>query len=160
LPLFLLVLIGLPLLEIAAFVVVGSEIGVLWTIALVLLSSFAGSILLRIQGFGVMRRIRAELEAGRDPGRDVAHGFMILAAGVLLLLPGFVTDIVGLLLFIPPVRDLAWRYIKGRITVTSFGAGFAGFGGSRHRGPTIDLDTEDFSRRPDPKSPWRIGGRR
>jgi UPF0716 protein FxsA len=160
LPLFLLVLLGLPLLEIAAFVVVGSKIGVLWTIALVILSSCAGSVLLRIQGFGVMRRIRAELEAGRDPGREVAHGFMILAAGVLLLLPGFVTDIVGLLLFIPPIRDLAWRHIKGRIKVTSFGTGFAGFGQSRHRGPTIDLDAEDFSKNPDPKSPWRIGGGR
>jgi UPF0716 protein FxsA len=160
LPLFLAVLIGLPLLEIAAFVLVGSKIGVLWTIALVILSSCAGSILLRIQGFGAMRRIRAELEAGRDPGREVAHGFMILAAGVLLLLPGFVTDIIGLLLFLPRVRDLAWRLIRGRITVASFGTGFAGFGGSRHRGPTIDLDEENFSRSPDPKSPWRIGDRR
>lgn len=159
-PIFLLFLVGLPLLEIAAFVAVGSEIGVLWTVALVILSSVAGSILLRIQGFGAMRRIRAELEAGRDPGREVAHGFMILAAGVLLLIPGFVTDIVGLLLFIPPVRDLAWNFIKRRITVTSFGSGFAGFRGRRHQGPTVDLDAEEFSRDPDPNSPWRIRDRR
>jgi UPF0716 protein FxsA len=157
---FLFFLLGLPLIEIAAFVVVGSKIGVLSTIALVILSSLAGSILLRAQGFGAMQRIRAELEAGRDPGRELAHGFMIVVAGVLLLIPGFVTDVIGLLLFIPPVRDLAWRFLKRRLVVTSLGTGFGGFRTNRHRGPTIDLDAEDFSRAPDPDSPWRLGRRR
>jgi UPF0716 protein FxsA len=159
-PLLLLFLFGLPLVEIATFVLVGSKIGVLATIALVILASIAGSILLRIQGFGAMQRIRAELAAGRDPGRELAHGFMILVAGVLLLIPGFVTDVIGILLFIPPVRDLAWRFIKRRLVVTSVGAGFGSFRTGRHRGPTIDLDAEDFSSSPDPKSPWRIGRRR
>jgi UPF0716 protein FxsA len=159
-PFLLLILFGLPIVEIATFVVVGSKIGVLATIGLVILASVAGSILLRIQGFGAMQRIRTELAAGRDPGRELAHGFMIVVAGVLLLIPGFVTDVIGLLLFVPAVRDLAWRFIKGRITVASVGAGFGSFRGSRHRGPTIDLDAEDFSSSPDPKSPWRIGDRR
>ena len=124
----LLFILALPLIEIAGFVVVGSEIGVLATIALVILSGVAGSILLRIQGFGVLTRIRAELEAGRDPGRELAHGAMILLAGILLLIPGFVTDIVGLLLFVPPVRDLVWRFLKRRVVVSgSFSAGFGGF---------------------------------
>jgi UPF0716 protein FxsA len=159
-PLFLVILLALPLIEIAAFVVVGSKIGVLATIGLVILASVAGSVLLRIQGFGAMQRIRTELAAGRDPGRELAHGFVILVAGILLLIPGFVTDVIGILLFIPPVRDLAWRFIKRRMVVTSFGAGFGNFRTGRYRGPTIDLDAEDFSSTPDPKSPWRIGGRR
>lgn len=157
-PLVLAILIGLPILEIAAFVMVGSEIGVLRTIALVLLSGIAGSILLRIQGFGALKRIRIEMEAGRDPGRELAHGAMIMLAGILLLLPGFVTDLLGLLLFIPPVREFAWRFLKRRMVVVSSFRGRSGFRPGRDK--TIDLDEEDFHRTPDPKSPWRIGSDR
>lgn len=156
LPVVALILLGLPIIEIAAFVLVGSEIGVLWTLALVVLSAVGGSILLRVQGFGALTRIRREMEAGRSPGREVAHGAMIMLAGILLLIPGFVTDVLGLLLFIPPVRELAWRFIRRRIVVVE-GVG-AGFGPMRRdRGKTIDLDEEDFKRTSDPKSPWRIG---
>jgi UPF0716 protein FxsA len=159
-PLVLTILFGLPLLEIAAFVVVGSKIGVLWTIALVILSAVAGSVLLRIQGFGALNRIRSEMAEGRDPGRELAHGFMIVLAGILLVIPGFVTDVIGLLLFIAPVREAAWRFLKRRMVIASSGTGFGGFRTSRHGGPIVDLDVEDFSRAPDPKSPWRIGGGR
>ena len=130
-------------------------------IGLVILSAIAGSLLLRIQGFGVARRASAaELDAGRDPGRELAHGAMIMLAGVLLLIPGFVTDIFGLLLFIPPVRDLAWRFLKRRIVVSgSFSAGFGGFRGPRTRcGKTIDLDADDYSAAaPIPNRPGAIG---
>ena len=155
-PLFIL---ALPLIEIAVFVVVGGKIGVLSTIALVILSGVAGSMLLRIQGFGALNRIRAELDAGRDPGRELAHGAMIMLAGMLLLIPGFVTDIIGLLLFLPPVRDLAWRFLKRRIVVSgSFSAGFGGFRGARTGAPRRSISTPtNISRTPDPKSPWRIG---
>ena len=101
------------------FILVGGKIGLLWTIALVILSAVAGSLLLRIQGFGAINRIRAELDAGRDPGRELAHGAMIMLAAVLLLIPGFVTDVFGLLLFIPPVRDAAWRFLKRRVVVAA-----------------------------------------
>jgi len=160
-PLVLILLIGLPLLEIATFVVVGSKIGVLWTIALIVLSSIVGSILLRVQGFGVLARVRRDIDAGRNPGRELAHGAMILLAGILLLVPGFVTDVIGLLLFIPLVRDLAWRFLRERVTVTSsFSARFGGLGAGRGRGPVVDLDEDDFHRTRDPKSPWRIGNDR
>jgi UPF0716 protein FxsA len=154
-PLFIL---ALPIIEIAVFILVGGKIGLLWTIALVILSGVAGSLLLRIQGFGALNRIRAELDGGRDPGRELAHGAMIMLAGVLLLIPGFVTDIIGLLLFIPPVRDAAWRFLKRRIVVSgSFSTGFGGFRNRGRDAKTIDLDADDYSRTPDPKSPWRIG---
>jgi UPF0716 protein FxsA len=158
LPLIPLILLGLPILEIAVFVIVGGKIGVLWTIALVVLASIAGSILLRIQGLGALNRIRREIDGGRgDPSRELAHGAMIVLAGILLLIPGFVTDVVGLALFIPPVRDLAWRFLKRRIVVTSSFAGFDDLRANHGDGKTIDLDAEDFSRSRDPKSPWRIG---
>lgn len=142
---------ALPLLEIAGFVVVGRQIGALATVGLVLVSAMAGLMLLRHQGLGVMGRARTEIEAGRDPSRQIAHGVMILLAAFLLIVPGFLTDIAGLLLFIPPVRDLAWNLVKRRITVVSS----FGFGASRREGRTIDLDAEDFSRHPNPGSPWR-----
>lgn len=146
-------------MEIAAFVIVGTHIGVLATICLAILTTIAGAILLRVQGFGVVSRIRAEMDAGRVPGRELSHGAMIMIAGLLLIVPGFITDTVGLLLFIPPIRDVAWNFLKDRITVVSgFGAGPRGFGFGgprRDAGPTIDLDEDEYSRAPDPKSPWR-----
>ncbi len=160
-PLIAILVLALPLLEIAGFVLVGSEIGVLPTIGLVLLSAVAGSLLLRWQGFGALGRIRREIEAGNPPGREVAHGLMIMFAGILLLIPGFITDIFGLLLFVPAVRELAWRYFRSRITVVAnFGAGAGARGfrrpGQRDQGQTIDLDQDEYSSKaPDPKSPWR-----
>ena len=151
-PLFLL---ALPFLEIAGFVIVGRQVGVFYTLALVVASGVLGAILLRVQGFGVAGRIRRELDAGRDPSRELANGVMILVAGVLLLIPGFVTDIIGLLLFLPPVRDLAWRFVKGRIVVSA--GSFGGFtrSGSGPRGKTIDLDADEYSSGKRPDSPWR-----
>lgn len=153
-PLFLLLL---PLLEIAGFVVVGREIGALATVGLVILSSVAGSLLLRHQGFGVMARVRTEMDAGRDPSRQLAHGAMIVLAAILLIIPGFITDIFAILLLLPPVRDFAWRLLKSRIVMaTSFSSGFS----ARRRDNVIDLDDSDYSRddypdRPDHNSPWR-----
>ncbi|MER8427620.1 FxsA family protein [Mesorhizobium sp. M1403] len=153
LPLFVL---ALPLLEIAGFVIVGRQIGALATVGLVLASSVAGALLLRHQGFGVMARVRAEMDAGHDPSRQLAHGAMIVLAAILLIFPGFISDIFGILLFLPPVRDLAWRMLKGRIVLaTDFGVGLR----ARQRGKTIDLDDGDYSRADDhargPDSPWR-----
>jgi UPF0716 protein FxsA len=160
-PLFLLLV--LPLAEIAGFVVVGSEIGALATIGLVLLSAVVGSILLRWQGFSALANLRRDLEAGGDPGRQMAHGVMIVIAGILLIIPGFITDIVGLLLFLPPVRDLAWRFMRSRVRVVSnFGMFRGGFetGRGRRRGRTIDLDEDDYKPTPNPDSPWkRIDGK-
>jgi UPF0716 protein FxsA len=149
-------LLAFPLLEIAAFVVVGSRIGVLPTIGLVILSGVVGSVLLRWQGFGAVNRIRREMETGGVPGRELAHGAMIMLAGILLLIPGFISDVFGLLLFIPAFRDLAWRFLRSRVTVvTDFSVG--GLRGARRRddGRTIDLGEDEYSKAPDPKSPWR-----
>jgi UPF0716 protein FxsA len=170
LPILLLVV---PLAEIATFVLVGSKIGVLPTIGLVLLTATTGAILLRVQGFGIVSRIRADLDAGRLPGREMANGLMVFAAGLLLLMPGFITDTIGLLLFIPPVRDAVFAFFAKRVVVAS-AAGFRragpGSGAERDRrgGATIDLDPDDFhaERAPgdekvinsDPSSPWRKPG--
>jgi UPF0716 protein FxsA len=144
----------MPFMEIAGFVVVGSKIGVLATLGLVVLSIFLGLFLLRVQGFGLIQRIRAETAAGRTPGRELVHGFMLVFAAFLLIVPGFITDIIGLLLFIPAVRDIGWRLVKDRIVVKP-GAQRSSRSGSTHmKDKVIELDPEDFSRKPDPDSPW------
>ena len=150
-PLLPLALIALPLIEIAGFAFVGGLIGVLPTLALVVATTLLGAALLRIQGIGALGRIRQTLEAGGAPGRELVHGLMIALAGLLLVIPGFFTDILGLLLFIPPLREVVWRFLKARIVVVNAttGAGPSGFRRERER--TIDLGSEDFSRqdRPD-----------
>ena len=152
---FLLLIV--PLLEIAAFVIIGGEIGVFYTLALIVVTAIIGSILLRIQGFGLLNKIQTDMNEGKVPAREMVHGLMIMIAGVLLLTPGFVTDTCGFLLFVPPIRDAAWHFLKGRFKVTSFSQG-AHFGNrpppNDGGGPTIDFDHEDFSRDPKPDSPW------
>ena len=152
---FLLLIV--PLLEIATFVVIGGQIGVFYTLALIVVTAIIGSILLRIQGFGLLAKIQADMNEGKVPARELVHGLMIMIAGVLLLTPGFVTDACGFLLFIPALRDAAWNLVKGRFKVVNM-SGQDPFERSGARepdgGPTIDLSDEDFERAPDPDSPW------
>lgn len=152
---FLLLIV--PLLEIAAFVVIGGEIGVFYTLALIVATAIVGSILLRIQGFGLLAKIQADMNEGKVPARELVHGLMIMIAGVLLLTPGFVTDACGFLLFVPAFRDAAWQLVKSRIKVVG-PDGRQGYSRGPTRnpsgGPTIDLDEDDYERKPDPNSPW------
>ncbi|MCI5077529.1 FxsA family protein [Oricola sp.] len=145
-------LLVIPLLEIGVFIAVGSQIGVFPTLGMVVLTAIIGSILLRVQGFGLLTRMRTELDQGRVPGRDLVHGVMILIAGILLLTPGFVTDTIGFLLFVPPLRDAIWAFARSRVTVTS--ASHAHYETRRQQGPqTIDLSDDEYSGGRD-DSPW------
>lgn len=152
-------LLAIPLLEIAVFVVVGSQIGVLPTLGLVLLTAVAGTILLRIQGFGLLARVRHTLDAGRMPGRDLVHGVMIMIAGVLLLTPGFVTDALGFLLFVPAIRDIGWRFLRDRITVVAAGAA-GGRPNQKKDNKTIDLEMDDYTSEKNEHSRWTEPGKR
>ena len=149
-PWFALLLLILPVAEIAGFIVVGSEIGVLATLLLIFATSLLGLLLLRIQGIGVLARIRRESDAGRIPGREMIHAAMILIAGVLLLVPGFLTDLAGLLLFIPAIREIGWRLVRDRIVLV----GESGHA-ARRQAPVIDLDESEYDSQPRPDSPWR-----
>ena len=149
--------LAVPLTEIAVFVLVGSKIGVLPTIGLVILTAVAGSILLRWQGFNALARIQRELAAHKVPGKEMVQGVMILLAGFLLLTPGFVTDTLGLLLFIPPVRDAVWRFLSSRVNVQTFGTGFAQNGKGRPEPGVVDLEEDEYQREGNSNSPWSIG---
>ncbi|MEW5424546.1 FxsA family protein [Amorphus sp. 3PC139-8] len=153
-PILFFALLAVPALEIAVFVIVGGAIGVLPTIALVFLTAVIGSALLKHQGLSILNRIRAEMDAGRVPGAELGHGAMILAAGVLLLTPGFVTDTIGFLLFVPPIRETIWRTISARIAVSVVRPGGPqGPQRPRRDGPVVDLDADDYGPA-DANSPW------
>ncbi len=162
---FMLLLI--PIVEIGVFIAIGDRIGIFYTLMMILVTAIIGSILLRIEGFRILKQIQNEMGAGKVPAKELTNGVMILIAGVLLLTPGFVTDTLGFLLFLPPVRAAIRLFLVSRIkfNTQSGAAGFnAGFGGfqsdpnNRNRqdqdGPIVDLDEKAWTRDPDPSSPW------
>ena len=93
-----------PIVELAVIVVVAGKIGVLDTIALLIVLSFVGAWVCKREGLAVLRRLQQTLDAGRMPHKEVVDGFLILLGGALLLAPGFVSDVFGILLLLPPVR--------------------------------------------------------
>jgi len=101
--------------EIAVMIQIGQLIGVVNTIGLLILVSLIGAWLVKRQGLGVMARIREQRMAGRLPAAEVFDGALILVAGVLLVIPGFVTDALGLLLLFPPIRAVARRFVSRRV---------------------------------------------
>jgi UPF0716 protein FxsA len=101
-----LLLVLWPLVEIAVFLQVVQWIGVLDTLVLMLVIAIGGAWLVKRQGIGTFARMRAELDDGRVPTGPMTDGGLLALAGFLLLLPGFVTDVFGLLLLLPPVRAL------------------------------------------------------
>lgn len=114
--------LALPIIEIALFIQVGGAIGLWPTLALVLLSGALGLTVLRAQGARAMAEVQRSVNELRDPGRPMAHGALIMLAGVLLLVPGFFTDIVGLLLLIAPLREWIMRRIAARVGVSHMSA--------------------------------------
>lgn len=143
-------LLLLPLAEIAAFVAVGREIGIVATLGLVLLGVVLGCLLIRSAGLEVFRAARAEMNAGRDPGPRIVRGFLSVVAGILLIVPGFVTDAVALVLLLPPVHRRAWNLIRTRVRF----AGGAPAGRPKPQTRVIDLERTDYAAPPDPSSPW------
>ena len=111
--LLLLIFIAVPTAEIAAFIQVGHLIGLAPTLLLILLTALLGSFLIRQQGLRVLGQAKAEIDRGRPPVREMFTGLCLVVAGMLLLTPGFITDTMGFLLLLPPVREfLRHRFSK------------------------------------------------
>ncbi len=111
------VFLVVPVIELAVIIQVGQEIGALNTIAVLLIISFAGAWLVKREGTGVARRFREQMAIGHVPGREIADGVLILFAGALLLTPGFVTDLLGLALLLPPVRSVIRGSLMRQVAV-------------------------------------------
>ena len=113
-PLLFIVFIGVPFAELYVLLQVGHTIGVLNTLGLLILVSLVGAWLAKREGIGVVRRLQAALNAGRVPGVELIDGFLILLAAALMITPGFLTDIVGILLLLPPVRAVVRHSLRRR----------------------------------------------
>jgi UPF0716 protein FxsA len=113
LPLVLLFIV-VPIAELFVIIQVGQAIGVWWTIALLIADSVLGSMLMRSQGRAVWRRFNEAMQAGRVPAREVLDGVLVIFGGALLLTPGFISDVLGLLLLLPPTRALVRTLIVRR----------------------------------------------
>jgi UPF0716 protein FxsA len=145
-PLFLILLfIVVPIAELYVIVQVGQAIGIWPTLALLLADALLGSFLLKHQGRGAWRRFNQALAERRFPGKEVADGLLIVIGGTLLLAPGFLTDIVGIFLLVPPTRAIA-RSVMRRFTIGRFAVvgmqGAGAYGGGR--GPAGSRPTRDY----------------
>lgn len=156
--LILLLFIGVPIVEIAVFIEVGGRIGLWPTLGIVILTAILGTAMLRQQGLSTLFRLRQKLEDDQLPVREVFDGLCLLIAGALLLTPGFVTDALGFLLFVPPFRAWLGRHIAdwfiahGEVHVHTAGPG-AGRRPPSGGGPVIDGEYDDVT--PDRHEPLR-----
>ena len=149
-------LIAWPFLEIAAFVAVGERIGIIGTIALTLLSSATGVLLLRIQGLMVLRKVVAGVQSGQLPPATIGHAALIALGGLLLFIPGFISDVIGLLLFIPPVRSAILAFLGRNIRVVEVSSSHASW---RRRDGVVDLEESEWhasSERPKADEPKHL----
>ena len=123
-PFLLLIFVVVPLIEITLFVTIGGAIGLWPTLAIVVGTAFLGSWLMRRQGARALADVQRAFNEFSDPTGPLAHGALILVAGVLLISPGFFTDTLGLLLLLRPVRDLVLRGAGRKVSVR-VGGGFS-----------------------------------
>lgn len=112
----LIAFVVVPIVEIYVLIQVGQVIGAWWTIVLLILDSAIGSWLIKHEGARAFRALRAALESGRMPGDEITDGALILIGGTLMLSPGFVLDILGVLLILPLTRPLFRRVLSGMVT--------------------------------------------
>jgi UPF0716 protein FxsA len=122
-----------PIAELALIIQVGEAIGVWWTIGLLVADSVLGSALMRSQGRAAWRRFNEATGAGRVPAREAIDGVLVIFGGALLLTPGFISDVLGLLLLLPPTRAVARRLLVRRFAQRMV-ASVTGARGAR-RGP-------------------------
>ena len=157
LPLLVVIFVAVPIIELFVILQVGQAIGVLPTVALLVVDSVLGSILMRTQGRAAWARFNAALAERRVPAREVVDGVLIVFGGALLLTPGFVTDLLGLSLLLPPtravLRGVIARRVLPRMMVTAVGGAAAG--GRRRPAPGGGHDVEGSASEvdPPPRSP-------
>ncbi len=113
---FILLFIILPAVEIGVFILAGNEIGILNTVAIIILTGILGAFLAKRQGLSALQKVQEQIRNGEPPGNALLDGVCILAGGILLLSPGFITDLFGLILLIPftriALRPLLLKMIK------------------------------------------------
>jgi UPF0716 protein FxsA len=132
------IFMAVPLIEIGLFILLGQTIGLWPTLLGVLATAIIGAVLVRAQGRSLVAEIRATVGRGQLPARALGDAMMVGIAGVLLMTPGYFTDLLGILLLIPQVRALIYRQLASRFRIMPQRP--AGPSGPR----TIDLDGDDW----------------
>ncbi|AGF75250.1 FxsA family protein [Bartonella vinsonii] len=151
---FILLLISAFLIEIAGFIFVGKEIGILATLSLVILTTIIGIILLRIQGLNLFKNIQREFTQGHTLKNHIMDDAFITLGAFLLILPGFVSDVLGILLLIKPVRTVVWHLfssLSNKINTHTKNNTTA----QNDSEKIIDLKAEDYKIHDAMESPWR-----
>jgi UPF0716 protein FxsA len=150
--LLIVLFIVVPIAELALLIEIGQQIGVWWTIALLVADAILGSLLARSQGRIAWRRFNEAVRSGRPPAREVMDGTLVLFGGALLLTPGFLSDILGLALLLPPTRALVRAALVRRFAsrmVASMTAPRDDGGGARRRQPPADVEGTAVEVEPD-----------
>ena len=141
-PLLLLLFVVVPIVELFVIIQVGGAIGVVPTLGLLVVDSILGSVLMRSQGRAAWRNFQSATSSGKVPAREVLDGALVIFGGALLLPPGFVTDLLGLALLVPPTRAIVRRMLLGGVAKRMLGPAaipggmaFRYAGSRRARGP-------------------------
>ena len=113
---FLLLLISIPLIEIYLFIKIGSYIGAFNTVSLILITAIVGIIYARYEGFNTLRSGMSQLIKNQIPVYEIISGAALTFAALLLILPGFATDLIGLILIFPPTRKLVLKNFSKKYT--------------------------------------------
>ncbi|MFV7708377.1 FxsA family protein [Shewanella algae] len=145
----------IPVVELSVLIRVGEVLGSWNTVALVILTAVVGVSLVRSQGLSTLMSVQKKLAAGEAPGQEIVEGMMLAMAGILLLIPGFVTDLIGLILLTPITRSPLARYFYQRMQLkvvagAQFRAGANPFEPPHQRGQGGDVFEGEFERKADP----------
>ena len=122
-PILLALFICVPIIEIGLFIQVGGFLGLWPTIALVLITAFAGASLVRSQGIQTLMSVQSRLQQGEMPAQQIVEGVMLAVAGVFLLTPGFMTDALGMLVLLPAPRAKIAKELMKRVKINTMSAG-------------------------------------
>ncbi len=135
----------LPLLEIMLFIEIGGRIGVLTTLLLAFLMAILGSMIVKYQGFSALLATQNSVERGEIPSKEIFDGLLIILAGGLMIIPGFLTDLIGFMLLIPPIRDVLRSRIQNsaRFKKTTFNTDFTEFYETKSHNMSHDPDIID-----------------
>ncbi|MFW6151215.1 MAG: FxsA family protein [Chloroflexota bacterium] len=112
LPKLVLLFVATPVVELAILVYLGTIIGVVYTILIVVATGVIGAFLAKDQGLATLHRIRSSVQRGTLPGEELLQGTLILVGGLLLLTPGLITDVVGFAMLVPQTRKVVARWLR------------------------------------------------
>lgn len=142
--LFFVIFMVIPFLEIMVFITVGTKIGLFTTLGLCFLTALIGGSIVKYQGLNTLMSAQNSLRKGELPSRALFDGLCIVAAGAMLITPGFITDFLGFSLLVPPVRDKIRTYLaqSGRFESMSFSSSFTEYKHPPKDPNAIDVDYE------------------